>query len=162
MKVVHLSLVFLLVGGIFAGCAPTGESPEQMIAAAKELDKAFLEAYNKGDVDGVMATYWNSPEMVSYPPGAMELRGWENMKAKMTEEFKSMQGGNLTLLEPHYQAFGDAVLGYGTWRFTAPMPNGESMTMDGRYTGVAMKKDGKWVFVHDHASAPMPPPPAEH
>ena len=159
MNTVRVLFTVILAGGILAGCAPKGEPPEQMIAAAKELDKAFLEAYNKGDIDGVMATYWNSPELVSYPPGAMEFRGWENVKAKLTEEFAMPQRGTLALAEPVYKVIGDVVIGYGKWRYTIPIPNGEPITIDGRYTGVTMKKDGKWVVVHDHASAPMPPPP---
>jgi hypothetical protein len=32
--------------------------------------------------------------------------------------------------------------------------------MEGRYTSVAVRKNGKWMYVVDHASVPMPPPPA--
>jgi len=42
-----------------------GESEDEMIAATDTLDKQFIEAYNNKDADALMATYWNSPELVS-------------------------------------------------------------------------------------------------
>jgi len=30
--------------------------------------------------------------------------------------------------------------------------------MEGRYTDVKAKRDGRWVYLLDHASAPIPPP----
>jgi hypothetical protein len=34
------------------------------------------------------------------------------------------------------------------------------MELDGRFTDVKTQRDGKWVYILDHASAPMPGPPA--
>jgi ketosteroid isomerase-like protein len=39
-----------------------------------------------------------------------------------------------------------------------PKAGGAAQTMEGRFTSVAVRKGGKWMYVVDHASAPMPPP----
>jgi ketosteroid isomerase-like protein len=67
----------------------------------------------------------------------------------------------LELLESSNAAAGEVVLGTGKWRFTIPSPQGAPIEVMGRYTDVKAKRGGKWVFILDHASAPLPAPPGE-
>jgi len=129
-----------------------------MIAGAKALDQQFVTAYKKGDVDGVMAAYWNSPELVSYPPDAMETRGWRATKENLIHFFATVPGPDLELTEVNYKVAGDVVLSWGKWRLTLATPGGET-ALEGRYTDVKAKRDGKWVYILDHASVPLAPPP---
>ncbi|HEX9658118.1 MAG TPA: nuclear transport factor 2 family protein [Bacteroidota bacterium] len=161
MKVIHASILLLSVEAMLLGCAPKPPNPDEMIAAAKDLDQKFVEAYNKGDVDAVMATYWNSPDLVSYPPDAMQAKGWEAAKEGITHALSAMPGFKLELTAPEYIVAGDMVISYGTWKGTVTPPAGEPMTFEGRYSDVKAKKDGKWVYIMDHASVPLPPPPAK-
>jgi uncharacterized protein (TIGR02246 family) len=144
----------MIPAGAFAA-----ETPEQMIAAAKALDAAFFKAFNAGDAEGVAATYWRSPDVVSFPPDTMELRGWDAIKAAFPATFQAMAGAKLELLDSHYMVAGEFVITWGKWRMTMPGPDGKPMSTEGRYTDVKAKRDGKWVYIHDHASAPMGPPP---
>jgi hypothetical protein len=43
----------------------------------------------------------------------------------------------------------------------APQAGGDPVVMEGRYIEVAKRIGGKWLFVADHASVPLPPPPAK-
>jgi len=135
------------------------ETPEKMIAAAKALDLAFVKAFNAGDSAKLAATYWHSPEVVSFPPDMMEARGWDAIKTGLADMKKSMPGAKLEMTETQYTVAGEYVLTWGKWRMTMPGPDGKPVAMEGRYTDVKAKRDGKWVFIHDHASVPMPPPP---
>jgi ketosteroid isomerase-like protein len=158
MKSIVACVLLSVIAVLVAGCAPAGESPEKMVAEAAALDKAWLDAYNNKNVDAIMALYWNSPDLLSFPPGEMEIRGWENVKQGFVKEFAGANDGRLEMIESNNKAVGDAVIGWGKWRFTM-----SSMQIDvtGRYSDVKAKRDGKWVFIMDHASAPMPPPPAQ-
>jgi hypothetical protein len=40
-----------------------------------------------------------------------------------------------------------------------PKAGGDPVTLEGRFLEVARKIGGKWYYVVDHASAPLPPPP---
>jgi ketosteroid isomerase-like protein len=99
--------------------------------------------------------YWKSPDAVSYPPGEMEMHGWDAIKAGMERDFSEAQRGKLELIESKNTVAGDVVIGWGKWRYTVP---GTPVEITGRYTDVKAKKDGKWVYIHDHASVPIPPP----
>ena len=159
MKHIITCLILGTMLTFFISCAPKAEDPEKLIQAANELDKKFIEAYNDRDVDAIMETFWNSPELVSFPPGLMETRGWEATKASFGEEFENATDFVLELTESNNVALGDAVLGYGKWRFTISIPDADPMIVEGRYSDVKAKRDGKWVYILDHASAPLPPPP---
>jgi len=159
MKHIFRYSLIIAVAGFILGCTPQGENPEQMIAAAKALDQQFVAAYNNGDVDEVMATYWNSTDLVSYPPGAMEERGWQAVRAGLTTSFANISGAELELLETNYKVAGNVVFGWGKWRMTIPTGEEESIEMSGRYSDVKAKRDGKWVYIFDHASVPLPPSP---
>ncbi len=161
MRRTFSAILLLATGLTMFGCAPKPANPDELIAAAKDLDKRFVEAYNKGDVDAVMATYWNSPEFISYPPDAMQAKGWAATKEGIAHTFSAMPGFKLELTSTEYMVAGDMVIGYGTWKGTVTPPGGEPMTLEGRYSDVKAKKDGKWVYILDHASVPLPPPPAK-
>jgi ketosteroid isomerase-like protein len=154
-------LVFGVLGlavaiGVEARGAPEAEA--EMIKAAERLDVDFVAAFNKPAADAIMALYWNSPDLVFFPPDTMEVRGWEAMKAAFAQMGK---GATLETHSRKNRVAGDAVLGSGRWTLTMPGPDGKPMTLEGRYTDVKEKKDGKWVYTSDHASAPLAPPPAK-
>jgi ketosteroid isomerase-like protein len=145
---------------VTAACAPKAPTPAEMVAAADALDKEFLATFNRGDIDGLMATYWKSPDLVSIglDGGGMN---WEAAKAGWGEVFKTMPGVQLEFLSAHNIVEGTAVLGWGTFRMTVPVEGGPPQVMEGRFSDVKALRDGKWVYVMDHASVPLlPPPPA--
>ena len=74
------------------------------------------------------------------------------------DRFKAMPGATLEYLTKHSDVHGDVVIGSGTWKMTIPTPGGHQV-MEGRFSDVKAMRDGKWVFVMDHASVPLPPPP---
>lgn len=147
-----------LPSALLLACACAAQRPPEndSVAAAEALDRRFLEAFNRGDLDALMATYWKSPELVSFGLDGMGTHGWEATRASWAEGLKSMPGGKLEFTRSHHTVVGDAVLGWGTWKITIPVPNGASAVIEGRYSDVKAERDGAWVYVLDHASVPMP------
>lgn len=131
---------------------------EQMIEAAKALDARFIEVYNKGDAAAAATCYWNSPDVVSFPPDVLALRGYDELAKTFDEALEQPSGGKLEITEAHYQVAGDVVISWGLWKFTMTAPDGKTTESVGRYTDVKAERDGKWVYIIDHASAPMTPP----
>jgi ketosteroid isomerase-like protein len=154
--------LFAVLVSLATACAPAppkGPAPEDMVAAANALDQKFVDAFNKADVDGLMATYWNSPNLVSFGPGDMGTHGWDATKAGVAGMFQSMPGGKLEFTETHNDAVGEVVLGWGRWKITVPAEKGPAQVVEGRYSDVKASRDGKWVYIMDHGSVPMAPPP---
>ena len=152
-KILFVGLIVMLG----AGCAsqPQGASADEMISSAKSVDASFITAFNSGDAEGMAALYWNSPDLVVYPPDAMECKGWQALHDEYVQMAKENSGAKLQLIEPQYLVAGNYVIDHGRWKMT--LASGQEML--GRYTAVMTMKDGKWVFVLDHPSVPMPPPP---
>lgn len=138
--------------------APPAPTEAELLAAAEALDKQFVEAFNKGDVDALMATYWNNPKLVSFGPDGMGTTGWDAAKAAAAEMFRAMANAKLEIVSHHNDVHGTAVLGWGTWKMTIPTPVGPQI-VEGRFSDVKMMHDGKMVYVMDHASVPVPPEP---
>jgi ketosteroid isomerase-like protein len=138
--------------------ASAGDSPEAMIAAAKEVDRRFTQAFSKGDLAGIMANYWNSPSLVFYPPDTMEIHGYDAVKQAYKGMCDNIKELKLELVDPQYMVAGDMVIGWGKWKMALPGPDGKPAEMHGRYTEVLAKKAGKWVYIIDHPSMPLPAP----
>ena len=156
MKKEFSYVILLMILGFVSGCSSKGENPDEMIKLSKELDQKFIDAYNSRNIDGVMETYWNSSELVSFPPGEMEEKGWENVKKGMEGFFNSVDKIDLKLTDMNYKISGDNVISWGLWKMVIHDGNGSKMEMTGRYTDIKAKKNGKWVYILDHASVPLP------
>jgi uncharacterized protein (TIGR02246 family) len=139
---------------VLAGCAAQQQprDPQAMLAAAKELDDRFLAAFNSGNVDSMAATYWNSPDVVSVPPGGHALRGIEAIRASLPAMFQEAPGAKLEVMDAANRVEGEVVVGSGAWRMSMPGPNGLPMVLNGYYTDVKAERDGRWVYISDHAS----------
>ena len=156
----------LLIGCLLAaalllpGCGP-GE--EEMIQGARQLDADFVKAMKKEDVDAVMATYWNDPQVVMLPADAMLAKGPDAIRAGYKKFFEGTNVKEFRLTKQEYRVLGDAVLGWGLFTLTTVPSLGPEVTIEGRYTEIIAKRDGKWVYTVDHASVPLNPnAPAEH
>jgi len=145
----------------FAGaCAPAAPPPPDtaaMLAAATALDEQFEAAYNAYDAEAVSALYWNSPDAVSFPPDVMVAKGIDAIRAGMGEGMAAMQAAaaKLEITEAHHLVVGDAVASWGMWKMTMTGPDGAPMEITGRFSDLKAERDGKWVYLMDHASVPM-------
>ena len=145
----------LVAGTLFLAQSLLGA--DQGIAA---LDQAWIKAITANDLEAVLALY--APDAVMYPPDAMEAKGKEAIRDNYRGLLSAMTVQSAMITDSHYQTLGDTSIGWG--RFTlkmVPKAGGDPIQMDGRFTAVAKKIGGKWLYVTDHASSPMPPPPAK-
>lgn len=126
---------------------------------AKTLDDAFTKAFNANDLNGVVALY--APDAKLYPPDAMQTSG-PGIRENYAAFLGSTTVKDFKLVDATYETSGDLSVGWGRFSLTAiPKKGGQAMAMEGRYTSVAKKRSGKWLYVADHASVALPPPPPE-
>ncbi|HVR42191.1 MAG TPA: nuclear transport factor 2 family protein [Thermoanaerobaculia bacterium] len=154
--------IFILLAAtlnLAGACASTTAMDEgAMIAAARALDREFVAAFNSGDAEALSRLHWNSPDAVLFPPGALEARGIDAIRRANAAALASIPGATIELFESHQIPAGDLVIGWGKWRLTIPGPDGETTEIIGRHTDVKAMRDGRWVYLLDHASVPLPPP----
>jgi uncharacterized protein (TIGR02246 family) len=149
------ALAALLIFGAFASPARAQEQ------GGKIVDDGWVKAVTAGDVEAVVALY--APDAVLYAPDSMEARGTAAIRALYTEMLTANTVSNPSF-NTTYQTAGDLSTGWGTVTLTfTPKAGGAPQTMTVRVTAVTRKINGKWLYVADHASIPLPasPPPSK-
>lgn len=128
----------------------------QMIAENQELDRNWVDAYQKKDVDRLMGLYWKSPELVSVQPDGTVAKGWENVRKVYADFFAAVDSLQLQITESAHIPSGDGVFGYGSATVNMKLKNGQHETGTVRFSDFRQKKDGKWVYIHDQAQMVTP------
>jgi uncharacterized protein (TIGR02246 family) len=126
--------------------------------AAQEVDQAWVKAMKANDLEATMALY--APDAVAYFPDG-DFKGKEAIRKSWTDFLAAFTVKDATS-EGTYDTTGDTSVGWGFWTLTVvPKAGGDPIPMKGRATVVVKKIGGKWLYVVDHASVPLPAPPAK-
>jgi beta-aspartyl-peptidase (threonine type) len=149
-------VVHLVLAGV-AGLTPAGRKAATAGAAESRVRAVLdrqVEAWNRGDLDGFMAGYWNSPDLV-FQSGGTITRGWpqtlERYRRRYRAEGKEM--GRLRFEDLDVQPLSpDAAFVRGRWQLT--MKDGTQP--GGLFTLLLRRFGGEWKIVHDHTSESPP------
>ncbi|MCP4510382.1 MAG: DUF4440 domain-containing protein [Fuerstiella sp.] len=118
--------------------------PEEQI---KSLIANQAEAWNRGDIDKFMESYWKS-EKLTFSSGGRTTRGWQATKDGYHQRYPTReQMGLLTFSELEVTPFGDAALVLGRWHLKR-----DSEPVGGNFSLTFRLIDGQWLIVHDHTS----------
>lgn len=147
-------VVLAVIAGIWI--APHAQAKD---AGVKALDAAWVKAVTAGSVDDVMACY--ADDAVGWFPGSPEAKGAKAIRAA----YESWLGANTikdaTYSETHYHNAGKLSMGWGKIALTlVEKASGKTTTMTARFSAVAERRDGRWLYVVDHASDEPAPAPA--
>ena len=123
--------------------------PPDPAADVRAVIVAQAEAWNHGDLDGFLASYWHSEDLTFFSNGTVS-KGFAATEARYRSrygtsketmghlEFDNLQ---VTMLGPE----GAAVRG----RFKLQM---KDTNPTGIFTLLLRKQDGSWKIIHDHTS----------
>jgi beta-aspartyl-peptidase (threonine type) len=144
---------FVLLVGVIAALAVSGMGQDAgdvgRIAISKVIDDQQA-AWNRHDLEGFMAGYWNSPDLTFFS-GAHESKGWQ---AALDRYKKNYQGaghemGKLEFVNLRIEMLGpEAAFARGEFHLT--MSDGK--TPHGLFTLVFRKCPEGWKIVHDHSA----------
>ncbi len=122
-----------------------------MIESPEQLHRAFQDAFNRHDLEALVALY---------EPGAV-LAG-DSGPAQGTDAIRERYRHALaTRPSIEVQTLGVTVNGdlamlHGKWVLQAAGPDGTGVSLDGRNTETARRQpDGRWLFVIDNPSVPQ-------
>ena len=143
----------VLLVGMIASLAVVGigqDGGETGRVAIRKVIEEQQAAWNRKDLEGFMAGYWNSPELTFFS-GAHESKGWQ---AALDRYKKSYQGaghemGKLEFANLRIEMLGtDSAFVRGEFHLT--MSDGK--TPHGLFTLVFRKFPEGWKIVHDHSA----------
>jgi len=107
-----------------------------------------VTAWNAGDLEKFMDTYWHSDEL-SFSSGGQITRGWQATFDRYKERYPDRQQmGTLKISQLEITLLGEsAAMVLGNWRLEREMDHPH-----GNFTLVLRKIDGNWRIIHDHTS----------
>jgi ketosteroid isomerase-like protein len=118
--------------------------------AINAVMKSQQEAWNRHDLEGFMAGYWNSPDL-TFVSNTSETSGWQPTLDRYRKTYQSggHEMGKLEFSDLNIQPLGsDAAFVRGAWKLT--MTDGK--TPHGLFTLIFRKFPEGWKIVHDHTS----------
>ena len=120
------------------------------------LSAEFVKRFEGNDLEGVVALY--APDAVLYPPDATEAIGTEAIRKSWGGLMYAFTVQKLTITDAASQIQGDTAFGWGKFAMTlTPKGGGDTVRMEGRFTDVSKQINGRWLYIFDHASMPLPP-----
>lgn len=141
---------------IFAN-AQTPPPPNMSDAGARAAESAIrnmlmeqVQAWNRGDLNGFMNGYWNSPRLTFYSNGT-ETEGWQSTLDRYKQRYqgKSKAMGKLDFRQLNITVLcANAAFVRGQWSLA--MSDGKNP--HGVFTLVLRNIGDRWQIVHDHTS----------
>ena len=139
-------LIFLFLLTVFSITGSAQNSKIESDIRAVMNDQ--VAAWNRGDIDGFMLGYWNSPKL-TFVSGANVTRGWQPTRDRYKKSYDSRaKMGTLAFSDLEITVLSkDAAVVLGSWSLAREKDNPH-----GKFTLVFRKfKDG-WRIVQDHTS----------
>ncbi len=144
------ALTMCLVGMLGAWAIADSQSRMDAKKAIRLVLDDQVIAWNKGDLKGFMAGYWQSEELTFFSAGT-KTQGWqatlERYQKRYQAEGKEM--GKLTFSDLDIDVLSpESAVVRGRWKLVT-----SKETLGGLYTLVLKKKGEGWRIVHDHTSS---------
>ena len=146
MKKLFFACLLILIGSSF-GFAQS-KSDENIKSEIRRVLDAQMIAWNKGDIEGFMKGYWNSPEL-TFVSGTNVTKGWQPTLERYQKSYDSKaKMGALTFSDLEITILSkDAAVVLGSWSLQRAEDNPH-----GKFTLTFRKfKDG-WKIIIDHTS----------
>jgi ketosteroid isomerase-like protein len=109
---------------------------------------AQTAAWNRGDIDGFMRGYWNSPDLL-FVSGDSVTRGWQPTLDRYKKNYDSREKmGTLKFTDLEVNVISKtAAVVLGSWSLSRAADNPK-----GKFTLIFRKLKDGWRIVHDHTS----------
>ena len=137
------------------------ELTEEELAGIQDLDRRFVDAYNRLDVDDFMHCLWNSPNLVVLLYDGTVFIGWDTVREVTEATFAGLESAHVEIDEITFLRSGDAIMAVGTASYELQPKDGPLQVFSARWTDFRRVEDGSWVYVSDHAQILWPPAPED-
>lgn len=151
MKVQPMLLIAMLLQ---VACNRDIQSPAELLAQAANIDKQSIISFNsgeKGDLEGYLSHFWNSPELVIVDVGKLIL-GFEAWKSEIISQLNQRGASRFSYTQSENIVQGNFVIGHGRYKYVLEKLGAPPKTYEGIYTDVKAMRNGKMVIVTAHYS----------
>ena len=150
-----LHTVVLITIGVFAvtGCAPPVIDTSADEAMLRYGTKAWINAYNAGDADRIVALY--ADDGVVMPPDALLITGHEALRKYLVADIANSKAAGLSFALGEESTGISGNLGWHSGTFKVNGANGATVGT-GKYLEVWRKTEGKWLMIRDVWNSDVP------
>lgn len=143
MRRIRMSGLLVLLAALASASPMKAAGPD----GVGQLNQAFAKAMQAGDIEGVMKLY--APDAVLFPPGEKAARGQEEIRYKWSAVLDANKVAEGAFKDAKYLSSASLSTGWGNvlLRLEPKKPGKEPVTIQGRFSTVAEKRGGKWVYV---------------
>ncbi len=123
--------------------------PPAVVEVRALLDRQVAD-WNRKDLDGFLAGYWDSPDVV-FQSGADRTRGFAAMRDRYRKNYQAegKEMGTLAFSDVEIETLApDVTMARGRWALV----KSDGSHPDGLFTLIVKKFPGGWKIVHDHTS----------
>ena len=119
-------------------------------AAIRQVLQTQVGAWNRHDLEGFMAGYWNSPELTFFS-GATETHGWQETLERYRKKYQApgAEMGKLEFKDLQVELLGPSSA-FVRGKFQLTLSNGKQP--HGLFTLVFRQFPDGWKIIHDHSS----------
>jgi ketosteroid isomerase-like protein len=149
IRISRTALATVVLASTFAVAADLAN--QGVKSAVEQVLHTQQEAWNRHDLEGFMAGYWNSSDLTFFS-GRHETSGWQGAleRYQKTYQGEGKEMGKLEFSGLRVEPLGnEAAFVRGAWRLT--MSDGK--TPHGLFTLIFRKFPEGWRIIHDHTSA---------
>ncbi len=144
MKNAGLILLLVMALGSLAPAAYDSDSEIEILS----LLEAQVKAWNRGDFEGFMAYYWESPGM-TFQSGNQRLSGWDTLLKRYQTNYAGAQRGELTFKDLKIEVLSESIA-YVLGRYHLEFPDS---VREGLFTIILKRFPHGWRIIHDHSSS---------
>jgi len=147
MRVFRFYLGVFLFLSLSSICGAAGVEPADSVRTV--LDQQ-VSAWNAGDLDRFLETYWKSDELTFFSGGTI-TRGWQATRERYRKRYLSSgdEMGHLTFSEISIQRLGDSgALAKGRWL----LQRTGKPDLSGLFSLTIRRFPEGWRIIHDHTS----------
>lgn len=144
----NLIAMFFLLAAVLPGAGQRADWRQKAESDILAVMDAQAAAWNRGDVEGFMRGYWNSPDLV-FVSGANVTRGWQPTLDRYRKTYDSKEKmGALRFSDVEVTPLSkDSAVVLGSWALARAGDNPH-----GKFTLIFRKFPDGWRIIHDHTS----------
>jgi ketosteroid isomerase-like protein len=145
---------------VILSAAALGQSslPRNADVPSPALMSKILEAWDSGGPAQAAPFYDKKPPDVFFDVRPLQYRGWDAYKSGAEQDLSGFEYLKFHLnSDAQVHRAGNIAWGTATCSGEGKLKSGNKLGLEGRWTVIWAKQDGKWLIVHEHLSVPWTP-----
>lgn len=123
----------------------------------KQLINESYAAWNTNNPENLAKFYAQDPELKFFDALPLQYEGWGDYQTGIQKHLFDKMPKFILKANDDIQTHRQDNLAWTTltWHLSAELQDKTAIETDGRQTDIWEKRDGKWLIVHEHISAPV-------